>query len=469
MNLIRKIFLPRYLIKERLIQGELPSGREAYSKFMKLAFPAVLEMVLISLIGAADTMMVGSLGAYAITAVGLTGQPMMILLALFFALNIGVTAIVARRKGEENQKGANVCLRQALMISLALSLVMTVVALFFARPMMALAGAKSDTIDYATQYFQIVNSGLVFRVLAMTISAAQRGVGNTHISLAINLTANLVNISLNYLFIGGHLGFPAMGVAGAALATLIGNTVGFGLGLFSILQRGSFLHIHLNHPDSWKPDKEAISSIIKIGGNAVLEQAALRIGFFLYARIVAELGTIEYATHQICMQALNLSFSMADGLGVAATSLVGQYLGLKRPDISLIYGKVGQRLAFAASIFLFLGFVLGRTFVVDLFTDDPAIIAKGAVIMVIAAFIMPLQTSTAITSGSLRGAGDTKFVAWTMMAAVGVMRPLFSFLLAFVLKLGLEGAWYAIIFDMTVRLVILYTRFSSGKWFNIKV
>ena len=467
LNFFKKLLLPQYLIKDHLIQGPLPSGREAYTTFMKIALPALIEMVLISLISAADTIMVGGLGPYAIASVGLTGQPMMILLAFFFALNIGVTAIVARRKGEENQKDANVCLRQALMISGALSLVATAVAILLAEPMLMLAGAKADTLPYATHYFQIVNSGLIFRALSMTISAAQRGIGNTRVSLQINLTANIVNVCLNFLLIEGRFGFPALGVEGAAIATLIGNTVGFSLGLISILQQGGFLHISIK--DSWEPHKEAIRAIVKIGGAAMLEQLALRIGFFLYARIVAELGTNEFATHQICMQALNLSFSMADGLGVAATSLVGQYLGAKRPDLSLVYGKVGQRLALLASVLLFMLFIFGRTFIVDLFTDDPYILQKGAAIMVIAAFIMPLQTSTAVSSGSLRGAGDTRYVAVTMLVSVGILRPLVSFILAFSLGLGLAGAWYAIIVDMSIRLFLLFRRFSSGKWFSIKV
>lgn len=467
MNFFKKLLLPQYLIKHHLIQGPLPSGREAYTTFMKIALPAVVEMMLISLIGAADTIMVGALGPYAIAAVGLTGQPMMILLALFFALNIGVTAIVARRKGEGNQKDANLCLRQALMISGALSLVITAVAVIFAEPMLVLAGAKADTLPSATHYFQIVNSGLIFRALSMTISAAQRGIGNTRVSLRINLTANIVNVCLNFVLIEGRFGFPALGVEGAAIATLIGNTVGFSLGLFSILQQGGFLRVSLR--DSWKPHWEAIRSIVKIGGSAMLEQIALRVGFFLYARIVAELGTNAFATHQICMQALNLSFSMADGLGIAATSLVGQNLGAKRPDLSLVYGKVGQRLALLASVILFLIFIFGRTFIVGLFTDDALIIQRGAAIMVIAAFIMPFQTTTAVSSGSLRGAGDTKFVAITMLMSVGIMRPLVSFIMAFALGWGLAGAWYAIIVDMSVRLFILFRRFSSGKWFNIKV
>ena len=209
---VKNFFDPQYLVKKDLIRGEIPGRREAYSSFVKIAMPAVIEMVLISLISAADTAMVGTVGDAAIAAVGITSQPMMILLSIFFALNIGVTAVVARRKGEERQDDANTVMRMALCICVLLGIVMTLIAVFFAEELMVFAGAKPEIIGDAVAYFRIVTSVLALRALTMAITAAQRGAGNTKITMRINTTANIVNVCLNFLLIGGNFGCPALGV-----------------------------------------------------------------------------------------------------------------------------------------------------------------------------------------------------------------------------------------------------------------
>ena len=117
-NVLRRLLAPEYLVKREHRQGELPSGKTAYGDVMRIALPSIIEMVLMSLIGTVDTIMVGNeLGAEGLSSVGLPTQPRMVLLCLFFALNVGITAIVARRKGEERQEDANTTLRNALMLA----------------------------------------------------------------------------------------------------------------------------------------------------------------------------------------------------------------------------------------------------------------------------------------------------------------------------------------------------------------
>ena len=241
-----------------------------------------------------------------------------------------------------------------------------------------------------------------------------------------------------------------------------------------------------------------MKGILKVGGNALIELVALRIGFFSYARIVASLGTIAFVAHQICMQFLNLSFTFADGIGVASTSLVGQMLGRGRPDLSHIYGKIAQRIAIVGGLILASSIVLARYPLVKLFTSDPTVIRLSSNVMLIVALFQPLQMLSVITSGALRGAGDTKFVARMMLVCVAIIRPLLAFLairlinayftpvysalsatdavstLSFWLSYeapawALLGAWAASLVDMTVRMVLSLKRFNSGVWHTIKV
>jgi len=344
---------------------------------------------------------------------------------------------------------------------------MSSLAVGFAGPVMSFAGAQYDTIDMATSYFRITSMGLMLNALTMTISAAQRGIGNTRVTMVVNIAANIVNFLCHYLLIEGRFFFPALGVDGAAYAILISSAVGLVLAIYSVVKRGAYLRISWR--DSWRPDAPMMKSIAKVGGNSIFEQMCMRIGFFIYARVIASLGTAAFASHQIGMQLFNLSFTFADGIAVATTALVGQSLGGKRPDLAIMYGKIGQRVAFIVSVILMTATFFGRHWFPTVFSNDPYIIQTASGLMLIAVVILPFQTSQLVMAGSLRGSGDTKFVALTMLLCAAIARPVSSVLLVFVFNLGLTGAWYAIISDQILRLVLLYGRFASGKWTKIKV
>lgn len=466
-NVIRNFFSCSHMVKEEAKRGDIPPSRDVYRRALQISWPSALESVLVSLMSMVDSVMVSTIGVEAIAAVGITGQPRMILLAMILSLNVGVTAVVARRRGQNDPAGANKCLRQTLLISCLLSLVLSILGFVFARPVILLAGAAADTIDQATLYFKITMVGFFFSCMGLTMTAAQRGAGNTRISLVTNIAANIVNMCFNIVLINGIGPFPRMGVAGAAIATSIGNIVGFGIAVASLLKHGTFLSFRFKVP--WKIDMETISSVLKVSSGAIVEQVFMRIGFFTYVRTVASLGTVAYGTHQICMNILNLSFSFGDGLGVGASALVGRSLGEKRPDMAMIYGKVAQRLAIAMSCIICLLFIFGRTFLVGMFTDDPGILAVGSNIMLIMAATCFLQTSQVVISGCLRGAGDTRYVAMTSLICITFVRPFTTWLFAFPIGWGLYGAWFSLFLDQIFRFVLNFSRFARGKWSRIEL
>jgi len=455
------------MIKKQDIIGEVPDTRQVYKNAIDMAWPSAIEAVLVGLVSSIDIMMVGSLGASAIAAVGITNQPKFILLAIIFSLNVGVTAIVARRRGEKDREGANRCLRQALVICLMLSAILSVIGFTYARPLLLFAGAQADVIDYAVTYFRIIAIGNFFTSVSLTINAAQRGSGNTKISMRTNIVANIVNLTFNFLLINGHFGFPKLGVAGAAIATLLGNIVAFLMSLRSITKADGFLHIKFK--SDWKLDKETVKSIMSISSSSFVEQICMRVGFLVTTMLVASLGTIAFATHQICMNIVNLSFTFGDGLGIGASALVGQNLGAKRPDLATIYSKTIQRIALTVGAILFILFIGGRYFLVGLFTNDDSIIQMGGKIMIIMAMMSPVQTVSVVIGGTLRGAGDTKFVAYSSLISIGIVRPLTTWLFCYPLGFGILGAWFSFMTDQCLRLFINSWRFKTGKWTKIRI
>ncbi len=459
------LFSVNSMLKKDQLIGELPSTRYVYQNFFRIAWPSALEALLVSMIGSVDTIMVGTLGSGAITAVGITHQPKFILLAIIFSLNTGVTAVAARRKGQGDQKGANRVVRASFIISAIASLLMACLGYLFAKPIMLIAGADDSYLADAITYFRVLMFSIPFQALNLTINAAHRGCGKTTISMTTNIISNVINIIFNYLLINGIGFFPRLEVKGAAIATLLGAIAAFLISLNTLFRKNGYLTFFLKVT---KPlHRDVTGPIMKVSGSAFVEQVFLRIGFLAYAAIVARLGTNDYATHLICMNLLTFSFCFGDGLSIAASALVGQNMGAKRPDLSIVYGKTGQRLAFLISCVIFLIYFFGRSFMVSLFTDETVIIALGANIMILAALGTHMQTSQVVCSGCLRGAGDTAYVAVISLISVALIRPLLTWFLCFPMGFGLYGAWIALLVDQAFRLIFNYTRFSSGKWANI--
>jgi len=437
---------------------------------LKVAWPAVLESFFVSLVGMVDSLMVSRLGTYAVAAVGLTTQPKFVGLALFIATNVSLSAITARRKGQQDREGANRTLLTALCFVLVAGILVSVAAVAFADPIIRLAGSKPDTHDSAVTYFRIIMGGIMFTVISLTINAAQRGSGNTKIAMRTNLTSNLVNVICNFLLIEGRFGFPALGIEGAAIATVIGTVVACGMSIASVFQKDSFVNVGYILANKLRATWKDALALYKLGSSVFLEQILLRIGFMSVAVMAANLGTQEYAAQQVGMNAMSLSFSFGDGMQVAAVTLIGQSLGRGEPDMAKKYGFVCQRIGNVISVILSVLYLVGgEAFFRAYFPNDPYVVSIGVQIMQIMVFIVLMQVAQVIYMGCLRGAGDIKFTTMASTISVTIIRPVVSYVLAYMCGMGIIGIWLGIVADQIMRLVLTNWRFKSGKWTKIEV
>jgi len=282
-----------------------------------------------------------------------------------------------------------------------------------------------------------------------------------------NLCANLVNVVFNAMLINGLFFFPKLGVVGAAIATMLGNLTAAVISIRSLCVKGRFLRLELREMLQW--DFEQLKTIFSIGSGSLVEQVFMRIGFFSYAKLVAELGTMEFATHQIVMSIITLSFTCGDGLGVASSALVGQNLGRKRPDHSLVYGSIGQRFGACISVLLVILFTFGGGLLVRMFSDDPEVITVGRHLLYIVAVTAPFQVAQVICRGCLNGAGDTKFTAIVSFISIALVRPVLTYILCYPMGLGVYGAWISLFIDQLTRFALTAYRFSGDKWYQKKI
>lgn len=444
------------------------SSKMVLKDIVKIAWPSLVELTLTQLASMVDLMMVGRLGSTALAAVGLTTQPKFLLMTAFIALNVGVTAMVARYKGAGEPDKANLIMRQGLLMTFVLTAIMSIIGYFGSEALIKFMGAPdAATLEGGTIYLQIQMIGFLPLALTSTITAALRGVGDSKTAMVYNVIANVVNVIFNYLLIYGNFGFPRMEIAGASLATILGQFVAFILAMRAILKKGGYLKLRFK--DGFKPDGKALKAIFQIGIPSMIEQLLMRIGIIVYTRTVAGLGTVAYATHQVCMNIQALSFMAGQAFAVSATSLVGQSLGKKRTDMAEIYSKRTSAIGYAAAFGLTILFLTLGKQIVMLYSDETEVIETGAVILRYVALLQPFQCMQFILAGSLRGAGDTKATAVITFITMMLIRPGLAIVLINYANMGLTGAWFALIADQVIRSLLIWGRYKTGKWKFLKI
>ena len=436
---------------------------------LRIAWPAVLESFFVSLASMIDTYMVSGLGTYAVAAVGLTTQPKFLALALFFSTNIAVSALIARRRGQNDKRNANEILLTALLFTIISCAIISFVTVVGGDLIIDWCGSNKDTHVPAVEYFHIIQGGMIFSVLSLVINAAQRGSGNTKIAMTTNVVSSIVNITFNYLLITGNCGFPRLELRGAALATVLGTVVACLMSFRSLFKKNSFVSLPYIFKEKIRPAFSALKSILSLSINFLLENLAMRVGFIYTAVIAARLGTEAFAAHNVGMNFLSLGFSFGDGMQVAAVALIGRSLGERQPDKAKKYGSICQRIGFGISCILAaILFLFGKTLFGFFFKDQETLqigITISRYIMVIVLF----QISQVIFGGSLRGAGDVKYTLFSSLLSVTFIRTAVTWLLTSIIPLGIAGIWIGILSDQFSRFILLSIRFKKGKWTSLQI
>lgn len=443
--------------------------REIVRTTIDMAWPAIIESFFVAFAGLVDSLMVSSLGSYAVAAVGLTTQPKFIGLSLFFALNVAISALVARRRGEKRQDDANKLLYTALIFIVTAAIILSILFVCSADFIIGLCGSTSETHDGAVAYFQIIMGGMIFNCIQMGINSAQRGAGNTKITMRTNVTSNTINIIANYLLINGHLGFPALGIRGAALATVLGTVVACIMSILSILKPEGFISIPYIIRRKLKPCRTSFFNLIKVGYSVFFEQLLMRVGFMLTAVMAAHQGTDAMAAHQVGMNIMGLSFSFGDGLQSTAVALIGRSLGAGDTELAKEYGRTCKMIGGVIAACLAVIYFSGAGLLMGLFFDEEHIVAIGVGIMRVIIFVVIFQICQVIYMGCLRGAGDTFYTAVASTISVTIIRTAVSYFCGYVLGWGIIGIWMGVLGDQISRYLFASTRFRTGKWTQIKI
>jgi len=450
-----------------IVTSDEPDQIQIRGQIFHIAGPAIFEMVLQTMTQIVDMVMVGQLGPAAIAAVGIANQPTFFLMALFQALAVGTTALVARLIGARKRNEASEVMKQSVGLAVVFGGLIGGVFVILAPHVIQFMGADADVAPMATDYFRIIVSGMIFTALTVIMVAGLRGAGDARTPMVARSVANVLNVVLNWLLIFGVWFFPQLGVLGAGVSTITTRALSVLMIAYVMRQGKTPLKWDGSIIPRW--NMRIIHRILNVGLPAAGEQFILRSGQMLFVRTVASMGTLAMAAHQIALNIESLSFMPGFGFSVASTALVGQHLGAKKPGWAETAGFETAKVAVMTMGCIAVGLFIFGPSVIHLYTDDPQVIELGTTILRIIAVVQPAIALSFTMGGGLRGAGDTRFVLVASGISIWAVRLVLAHYLGVVMGLGLVGAWLGMSIDLCFRAVLVTIRFRGGRWKSIKV
>ena len=431
-----------------------------------LLIPVVLEQLLNSIMGTADTMMVSNVGSAAISAVSLVDSINILVIQAFSALAAGGAIVCAQYIGQQNQERANESARQVLFIITLISIVVSAICLGFKKPLLRLifGSVEADVMRASEIYF--FYTALSFPFIALYDAAASifRAQDNTKGPMTISMISNIMNIVGNAIMIWGF----HMGVAGAAIATLISRIF---CALVVLIQlRRDRQPIVVRDYLKIRPDWPMIGRILGIGIPSGVENSMFQLGKLAIQSTVSTLGTVAIAAQAMTNILENLNGIAGIGVGVGLMTIVGQCMGANRKDEAVYYIK---KLSVIAEVTIIVScllvFILTRPVTMLGGMEKTSADMYWHMVMWITIVKPIMWVSAFVPAYGLRAAGDVKFSMISSCAVMWLCRFCLSVLLIRGLGFGPMGVWIGMFADWTVRAVLFTWRFHSRKWLEHKV
>ena len=419
----------------------------------RLAIPALGALAAEPLYLLVDTAIVGHIGTTELAALGIAATVLTTLVSLCVFLTYGTTSQVARLHGAGDTVRAGELAAQSLWLATAIGVALALVCGAFAGPLVALFGNSGEAAELAERYLRLSALGLPFALIALAGQGYLRGIEDLRTPLLIVVVAQVVNAVLEVWFVYGL----DLGLDGSALGTVLAQG---GMG-------AAFAYLLLRTPagatPSRRPRRALLAPLVRISGELFVRSAALLVAFATASAVIARIGDTSLAAHQIAMGLFIFLALVLDAIAIAAQVLVGGALGrgdagrARTVALRAIAWGLAAGCVFAAVLLALAGVVPPA------FTNDPAVVERARAIWTMLALMQPAAAVVFALDGILIGAGDTRYLAGSMLlAGVCVYVPIA--LLALALDWGMTGVWAGLLALVGVRLVTLGWRFAGGRW-----
>lgn len=431
-----------------------------------LSIPMILEMLMESIFALVDIIYVSRVSVNAVATIGLTESVITLVYAVAIGLSMAATAIVARRIGEKDTKGANQAAIQVLILGVTIALIISVIGILFSKEILGLMGAEPDLIEEGFGYTKILLGGNITIMLLFLINAIFRGAGNASIAMWTLILSNGLNIILDPIFIFGLGPIPAYGVEGAAIATTIGRGTAvvwqlialfYGFGRIKIALKDIVIRVSI------------MLNLIKVSLGGIGQFLIGTSSWVFLIRIMSEFGSEVLAGYTIAIRIMMFTMMPAWGMSNAAATLVGQNLGAKKPDrAEKSVWKTGKYAAYFMGFVSIIYVVFASTFL-SWFSDNPAVIKSGSLCLQIIAAGYVFYAYGMVVIQSFNGSGDTKTPTYINFVCFWLFQLPFAYIEAIVLDAGPIGVFLSITFAEILIAIIGIWLFKKGKWKTVQV
>lgn len=432
-----------------------------------LSVPMILEMAMESLLAVVDIFFISKLNSNdAVTAVGLTESVIAIVYSLAMGVGMSATAMVARRVGEQDLPGAAKASVNALYIGGAISVLITIVGLFFYKNILVLMGASEAVISIGSGYTWWMLVGNSTIVALFLINAIFRGAGNAAIAMHSLWIANILNMVLDPILIFGWGPIPSFGVEGAAIATNIGRGAGVLYQLYFLMKAKGVVRIT---KDSLPVSAEIIGRLLKVAAGNVGQFLISTASWLFLARIVVTFGSGAFAGYQIAIRIIIFTILPSWGMANAAATLVGQNLGAQKPERA---ETSVWRAGFLNMIFLVLvsaAFYFVSEPIMRIFSVDEQVVYYGAQALRIVAFGYAFYGYGMVVVQAFNGAGDSRTPTILNLFCYWFFQVPLAWVLATKTDLQVTGAFWAIAITESFIAVIAILLFRRGTWKSVKI
>lgn len=445
-----------------------PSTRGELRKLLTLAAPTVGAKLSHMALGFTDFVFVSSMGTEATAAISPSTLGIFIVLCLGMGCVTSVQTFTAQAMGRREERRAAPYVWQAFYVGAAI-LVLTLPLLALLRPFWTWIGHPPAVREMEIAYCSVALWSVGLAIMSVGLEGFFNGIQRPAVELASILVAIVFNAIGDYALIFGKFGMPQMGIAGAAVATVIAWAIRVGMMLTIFLSKRIDEKFHTR--SSWRFSLDRLKELLRMGGPIGI-QWFLDVGswFVFLALMMAPFGTATMAAANIALQLMHLSFMPAVGLGVAVNSLVGHAIGARRQDLAMRHARAGLSVMMAYMLGAAILYWFGRHWLMGLLSSDPQVIAAGAGILVWAAIFQVFDAMGINYIFALRGAGDTKWPSILVIFHCWVTFILGGYLvMRFFPGLGIHGPWMMCTLYIILIGVSLAVRWQRGAWKKINL
>ncbi|TGK32631.1 MATE family efflux transporter [Leptospira gomenensis] len=431
------------------------------TKILKLAVPVVFGMLSQTVVWVTDTMMVGRLGKNSIAAIGIGGIAHFTVLAFLMGFAMGIQVIISRRFGEKNDSEIGKIGLTSLYLCLVVGTLISFGGAEISRPLMEVLNKDKIVLDLSSGYLYYRFLGTVFFFLLFTTRAFTDGLGITTAGLASMIITCFANIFLNWVLIYGNLGFEAMGVTGAAIASSLAGGAGLLAFPFYFYQKGLGKYFR---GISWGFSFSHLKEILQAGTAPAFAELLNNISFMIFTEFATVVGTTALAVTNMLFSTLSLSFLPGYAFGVAATTILGQAIGAGKAKLA--YHGAFRSAFFAACVMGSMGsaFILFGKDMLSVYTNDPELIREAYAPLVILGIVQVADAYHMVIACALRGAGLQGFVFRAYTTASYLVFLPTAYFLGIYLGLGSAGLWSGIVAWVFVLAVTFLIRFRKRDW-----